>query len=144
MVQKHPAVPSMLTKAHKWPRVGEASLSKVGEVWEKEVEVADKEGSWGKRACKGLAQLSSSLKGLTEMIRCQNMILGHLAGMMEEEVTWAVWRRKRQGEPVVAPVVILGESNEEEVRAGVEEGGGKEEEVEEEAGNEGANKEDIE
>ena len=113
-------------------------------MWEKEAEVVDAEESWGVRACKGIAHLSSSLEGLTEMIRHQNVILGHLAGMMEEEVTWVAWRWKRQGEPVVAPAVILGESNEEEVRAGVKEGGGEEEEVEEEARNEGEHKEDIE
>ena len=144
LVWKHPAAPTMPTKARKWPRVGEARSSKVGEVQEKEAEVVDKEGLWGKRVCEGITRLSGSLEGLTEMIRHQNVILGRLAGMMEEEATWAVWRRKRQGEPVVAPVIILGESDEEEVRAGVKEGGGEEEEVEEEARNEGEDKEGIE
>ena len=98
----------------------------------KEVEVADKEESWGRRACEGLAQLSSSIEGLTTMIGCQNILLGCLVGMLEEEADWVRWRRKRQGEPVVPPAVILGEGDKEE------------EEVEEEAGNEGENEEDGE
>ena len=97
----------------------------------KEAEVADEEESWGRRACEGLAQLSSSIEGLTAMIRRQNLLLGHLAGMLEEEADWVRWRRKRQGEPVVPPAVILGEGDEEE-------------EVEEEAENEGENEEDGE
>ena len=136
LVRKHPAIPSTPTQAHKQPRVSEAGLSRAGEVWEKEAEVADKEGSWGVRACKGIAHLSSSLEGLTDMIRWQNEILGHLVGIMEEEQVRAVWRWRMQGAsvvvPVVVPVVILGESDEEEVRAGVEEGGGEEEEVRDE------------
>ena len=104
---------------------------KVSEVWEKGAEVADKEESWGKKVCEGITTLSGSLNGLTAMIECQNLILGHLAGMLEEEADWARWRRKRQGEPVVPPAVILGEGDEEE-------------ENEEEAGNEGENKEDGE
>ena len=119
-------------------------MSKVLEVWEKEAEVADEEGSWGKRVCEGIAQLSGSLEGLTAMIRHQNISLGRLVGMLEEEVAWARWRRKRQGEPVVAPAIILGKSDEEGVKSGVEEGGGEEEEVEEGAGNKGEDEEGIE
>ena len=105
---------------------------KVSEVWEKEAEVADREGSWGKKVCEGIATLSGSLNGLTEMVRRQNVILGCLAGMLEEEAAWARWRWKTQGEPAVPLVVILGKGDEEE------------EEVEEEAGNEGENEEDVE
>ena len=100
MVKKAPAMPSTPTKAHKRPHIGEASSLKVSEVQEKEAEVADEAGSCGAKVCEGIATLSSSLDGLTEMVRCQNVILGCLAGMMEEEADWARWRRKRQGEPV--------------------------------------------
>ena len=103
----------------------------MSEVQEKEAEVADEEGSWGVKVCKGIATLSSSLDGLAEMVRHQNIILGRLAGMMEEEVAWAKWRWRRQGELVVTPVVILGEGDEEE-------------EVEEEVGNEEEHEEDME
>ena len=105
---------------------------KVSEVQVKEAEVADKEESWGRRACEGLAQLSGSIEGLTAMIGRQNLLLGRLVGMLEEEADWARWRRKRQGEPVVPPAVILGKGDEEE------------EEIEEEAGNKGENEEDGE
>ena len=67
------------------------------------------------------------------MVEHQNVILGRLAVRMEEESDWVRWRQKTQGEPVVPPVVILGEGDEEE-----------EEEVEEEAGNKGENEEDVE
>ena len=53
------------------------------------MEVVGEEESWGKRVCKGLARLSGSLNGLTAMVECQTLILGHLAGMMEEEADWA-------------------------------------------------------
>ena len=141
LVQKHPAAPPTPTKACKWPRVGEAGSSRAGEVQEKEVEVADEEGLWGVRVCEGIAHLSSSLEGLTEMIRWQNMILGCLAGMMEEEAMWVAWRQRTQREPVVAPVmapVVMPVVN---LRGDDE---GEEEEVEEEARNKGENKEDIE
>ena len=55
LVKKHPAVPLTLTKACKRPRVGEAGLLRVSELWEKEVEVADEEESWGRKACEGIA-----------------------------------------------------------------------------------------
>ena len=141
LVRKHPTVPPTPTKAHKWPRVGEAGSLKAGEVWEKEAEVVDEEGSWGMRACKGITCLSSSLEGLTKMIRQQNVILGCLAGMMEEEQVRAAWRQRTQGEPVVAPVVAPVITLVIDLRGDDEE---EEEEVEEEAGNEGENKEDIE
>ena len=131
MKKKDPA-PSMPTKARKQPRVGEAGSTKVPEVQEKGAEVADEEEPWGKKVCEGIASLGDSLDGLAKMVRHQNVILGHLAGMMEEEVDWARWRRKTQGEPAVPPVVILGKGDEEE------------EEVEEEAGNKGENEEDVE
>ena len=99
---------------------------------EKGAEVMDEEGSWGKRMCEGIARLSSSLDGLTTMVEHQNAILGHLAVRMEEELDWARWRRKREGEPVMPLVVIMGVGDEEE------------EEGEEEAGNEGENEEDGE
>ena len=107
-------------------------MTKVLEVREKGVEVADEVGSWGAKVCEGIASLGGSLDGLAEMVRCQNIILGCLAGMMEEEADWARWRRKRQGEPVVPLAVILGKGDKEE------------EEVEEEAGNKGENEEDGE
>ena len=132
LVKKVPAATSTPTKAHKRPRVGEAGSSRASEVREKEAMVADEAGSWGAKVCEGIATLSGSLNGLTEMVRHQNVILGCLAGMLEEEVAWARWRWKTQGELVVTLAVILGEGDEEE------------EEVEEEAGNKGENEEDIE
>ena len=118
-------------------------MMKASEEWEKGAEVAGEEESWGKRVCEGIATLSGSLDGLTEMVRRQNVILGHLAGMMEEEADWARWRRKTQGEPAMALAIILGESDEEGVKSGVE-GGGEEEEVEEGARNEGEDEEGVE
>ena len=67
------------------------------------------------------------------MVEHQTLILGHLAGMMEEEADWRRWRQRREGMPQAAPT-ILGGGEEEEVR----------EEVEEGAGNKGENEEDIE
>ena len=94
MVEKHPAVPPMPTKAHKWPRVREASLSRVGEAqeWVEEAKEEEEEDVWGVRACKGIAQLNGSLIGLAKMIRWQNDLLGCLMGMMEEERMVVVWR----------------------------------------------------
>ena len=132
LVKKGPAVPSMPTKARKRPRVGEAEASKVSEMREKGAEVTDEAGSWGAKVCEGIATLSGSLDGLTTMVERQTLILGRLAGMMEEESDWRRWRRKRQGEPVIPPAVIMGMGDEEE------------EEGEEEAGNEGENEEDGE
>ena len=91
------------------------------------------EDAWGVRACEEIARLSGSLEGLTAMIERQTLILGHLAGMMEEEADWRRWRRRREGTPRVVPT-ILGGGEEEEVR----------EEVKEGAGNEGENEEDVE
>ena len=67
------------------------------------------------------------------MVERQTLILGRLAGMMEEEADWRRWRQRRQGEPVIPLAVILGKGDEEE-----------EEEVEEGVGNEGENEEDVE
>ena len=83
--------------------------------------------------CEELARLSGSLDGLTAMVECQTLLLGRLAGMMEEEADWRRWRRRREGTPQAAPT-ILGGGEEEEVR----------EEVEEGAGNEGENEENVE
>ena len=141
LVDKHPTVPLMPTKAHKWPHVGEARLSRAGEVREKEMEVVDEEGSWGVRVCEGIAHLSSSLEGLTEMIRQQNEILGRLAGMMEEEAMRVAWRWMTQGELVVVPVVVPVIALVIDLRGEDE---GKEEEVEEEARNEGEDEEGVE
>ena len=131
MKKKDPA-PLTPAKARKRPRVEGAGSAKVSEVRAKEAEVADEEESWGRRMCEGIARLSGSLDGLTAMVERQNIILGCLAGVMEEELDWARWRRKTQGELAVPLVVILGEGDEEE------------EEVEEEVGNKGENEEDIE
>ena len=98
LVKKKDPAPSMLSKARKRPRIGEAGPSRVSEVQEKEAMVADGAGSWGVKVCKGITSLSGSLNGLAEMVRCQNIILGCLAGMMEEEAAWVKWRRRRQGE----------------------------------------------
>ena len=105
---------------------------RASEAREKEAEVADA-GAWGKRACEELAHLSRSLDGLTAMVKRQTLILGHLAGMMEEELDRRRLRRRREGTPRAAPT-ILGRGEEEEVR----------EEIEEGVGNEGENKEDVE
>ena len=102
----------------------------MSEVRAKEAEVADEEESWGRRVCKGLAQLSGSIEGLTAMVERQTLILGHLAGMMEEESDWRRWRRRREGEPVIPPVIIEGVGDEEE-EEGEEEAGNEEEENEE-------------
>ena len=93
---------------------------------EKESEGTGKGDVWGARACEELVRLSGSLNGLTAMVERQNVILGRMAGMMEEESDWRRWRRRRQGELVIPPAVILGMGDEEE-----------EEEVEGEAVNEG-------
>ena len=122
----------MPTKARKRPRVGEAGSTRAPEVQEKGAEVAGEEESWGVKVCEGITTLSSSLDGLTMMVERQTLILGHLAGMMEEESDWRRWKRKRQGEPVIPLAVIMGVGDEEE------------EEGEEEAGNEGENEEDGE
>ena len=90
------------------------------------------EESWGAKVCEGITTLSSSLDGLTAMVERQTLILGHLAGMMEEEADWRRWRQKRQGEPVIPPAVIMGVGDEEE-----------EEEVEGEAGNEEEEEEEV-
>ena len=101
-------------------------------MWERGVEVAGEE-AWGKRACEELTRLSSSIEGLTTMVECQTLILGRLAGMMEEEADRRRLRWRREGMPRAAPI-MLGRGEEEEVR----------EEVEEGAGNMGENKEDVE
>ena len=117
MVEKRPTVPPTPTRAHKWPQVGEAGSSRVGEAqeWVEEVKEEEEEDVWGVRACKGIAQLNGSLEGLTNMIRWQNEILGCLVGMMEEEQVTATWRQRRQGTLVVAPVVDLSKDNEEDL-----------------------------
>ena len=136
LVKKRPAAPSTPPRAHKRPRVNEAGLSRTGGTQE-QVEVADgraeTEDAWGVRACEEITWLSGSLEGLTAMIKCQTLILGRLAGMMEEEADWRRWRRRREGTPRAAPI-MLGKGEEEEVR----------EEVEEGVGNEGENEEDVE
>ena len=81
---------------------------------EKESEVAETGGVWGMRACEELARLSGSLEGLTAMIERQTLILGCLAGMMEEEADFRRWRRRREGEPVIPPAIIMGAGGEEE------------------------------
>ena len=53
-MKKVDPAPSMLSKAHKRPRVGEAGPLRVSEAREKEAEVVGVE-AWGKRACKELA-----------------------------------------------------------------------------------------
>ena len=49
------------------------------------------------------------------MIEHQTLILGRLAGMMEEESDWRRWRRRREGTPQAVPT-ILGGGEEEEVK----------------------------
>ena len=127
LVGKCGVAPSTPTKPRKRARTREAGLSKVGrmlEVAEKESEGTERGDVWGVRACEELARLSGSLDGLTTMVECQTLILGHLAGMMEEESDWRRWRWKREGEPVIPLAVTMGVGDE------GEEGG------EEEAGNE--------
>ena len=80
--------------------------------------------------CEGITRLSGSLDGLTAMVERQNAILGCLAVRMEEESDWVRWRRKREGEPVITPVIIEGVGDEEE-EEGEEEAGNEEEENEE-------------
>ena len=92
---------------------------------EKESEVTEKGGVWEVRACEEIARLSGSIEALTAMVERQTLILGRLAGMMEEEADHQRWRRKMEGEPVIPPAVIMGAGDE-----------GEEEEVEAEAGNE--------
>ena len=81
--------------------------------------------------CEGIATLSGSLDGLTAMIERQTLILGRLAGMMEEEADHRRWRRKMEGEPVIPPAVIMGagdEGEDNEVEGGAENEGENEEE----------------
>ena len=134
LVRKADPAPSTPTKARKRPRVGEAGSTRAAEVREKGAEATDGEVSWGERVCEGIATLSGSLDGLTAMIERQTLLLGRLAGMMEEEADHRRWRRKMEGEPVRPPAIIEGVGDEEEVR----------EEVEEGVGNEGENEEDDE
>ena len=68
------------------------------------------------------------------MVERQTLILGRLAGMMEEEADWRRWRRRREGEPVIPPAIIEGvgdEGEDDEV-----EGEAENEEEEEEVGDE--------
>ena len=97
---------------------------------EKESEVTEKGSVWGMRACEELARLSGSIKALTAMVERQTLILGHLAGMMEEEVDHRRWRRKWEGEPVGPLAIIKGVGDE------------GDDEVEEEVENEGENEEE--
>ena len=90
---------------------------------ERGAEAAGEEGSWGERVCEGIATLSGSLDGLTTMIERQTLILGRLAGMMEEEADYRRWRQRREGEPVIPPAVIMGagdEGEDDEVEGGAE------------------------
>ena len=64
------------------------------------------------------------------MVERQNAILGRLAVRMEEESDWAQLRRKREGEPVIPPAVIMGagdEGEDDEVEGGAENEGEEEE-----------------
>ena len=132
-MRKVDPAPLMPTKARKRPRVGEAGSTRAVEVREKGAEATDGEASWGERLCEGIARLSGSLDGLTAMVECQTLILGSLAGMMEEEADFRRWRRRREGEPVIPPAIIMGAGGEEEddeVEGGAEnEGENEEEEV---------------
>ena len=132
LVKKKDPAPPTPTKARKQPRVGEAGSTRAAEVWEKGAEATDGEASWGERVCKGIATLSGSLDGLTTMVERQTLILGCLAGMMEEEADHRRWGRKREGEPVGPLAIIEGVGDE------------GDDEVEEEAENEGENEEDVE
>jgi len=125
LVKKKEPGPSTPTKARKRPRVGEAESTRTPEVRERGAEAAIEEASWGERVCEGIATLSGSLDGLTAVIERQTLILGRLAGMMEEEADHRRWRRKMEGEPVGPPAIIEGVGDE-----------GEDNEVEEEAGNE--------
>ena len=124
-MRKADPAPSMPTKARKRPRIGEAGSTRAAEVREKGAEATDGEASWGERLCEGIARLSGSLDGLTAMIERQTLLLGRLAGMMEEEADYRRWRRKQEGEPVGPPAIIEGVGDE-----------GEDDEVEEEAENE--------
>ena len=133
LVKRRPAATSTPTKAHKRPRIGEAGSTRTPEVRERGAEAVGVEESWGERVCEGIATLSGSLDGLTTMIECQTLILGRLVGMMEEEADYRRWRRRREGEPVIPPAVIMGvgdEGEDDEVEGGAEnEGENEEEEV---------------
>ena len=133
LVKKKDPAPLTPTKARKRPQVGEAGSTRAAEVREKGTEATDGEASWGERVCEGIATLSGSLNGLTAMIERQTLLLGCLAGMMEEEVDYRRWRRRREGEPVIPPAIIMGAGEEEEddeVEGGAEiEGENEEEEV---------------
>ena len=106
LVRKADPAPSTPTKAHKWPRVGEAGSTRAAEVREKGAEAMDGEASWVERLCEGIARLSGSIEALTAMVERQTLILGCLVGMMEEEADWRRWRRKTQGEPAGPPAII--------------------------------------
>ena len=131
LVKKAPATTSTPTKARKRPRIGEAGSTRMPEVRERGAEAAVEEASWGERVCEGIATLSGSLDGLTAVIERQTLILGRLAGMMEEEADHRRWRRKMEGEPVGPPAIIegVGDEGDDEVEEDAENEGGNEEEV---------------